>query len=315
MCPLAPLVPRIDEDKAVFAKPVVRNRLDADIFQVSLEFLRRRTCQQDAINASARCVVPLGSRSLVTRIGHIKIVPGRIHHRFVCLSVRHTPIPAGRRLVSLARHIEVICGVHAKVVRIGELAHEVPARDHVDVPEACRLGHLTPFRDNRLDVRNDLRPIHHKDWDVLVFSNLDVTRILERDEHIAEQGHHVFASIVLRHDDVIHATIPPARPVLVRPTEAEWEVDVLRNQIVVYRLFKESFPIGEMVIVEAKAVDAVLSGHRRLLPHHVHVRKIIIADVLMRHMRLIMPFEERLRLPDIRPLRKPFPPPLVIFRY
>src|SRR5215207_4812513 len=95
----------------------------------------------------------------------------------------------------------------------------------------------------------------------------------------------------LSDQDVLILPVPAARPVLIRPTKAEWELDVLRFQKLFDGSFKKS-AAPEPVVMKAEASNAVLASQVDLLPHDIDQTQIVKSQ-LSGKMGLVVPNELR----------------------
>ena len=64
--------------------------------------------------------------------------------------------------------------------------------------------------------------------------------------------------MLLLHQDLLLGAVPAPRPVLVRPADAEREIERPVSQQLVERTLEQA-PAGEPVVVVAEAVNAVLA--------------------------------------------------------
>ena len=111
----------------------------------------------------------------------------------------------------------------------------------------------------------------------------------------------VLPAVPLRLQDILVAAVPPARPRLVRPAEAEREVGLARGQHLGERPLEESLPV-EPVVVVAEAVYPVLAGELGLRLARLGQPKIVEAQVCG-NVRLVVTREEGLRARDVAATR------------
>jgi hypothetical protein len=115
---------------------------------------------------------------------------------------------------------------------------------------------------------------------------------------------------MLLEQDLRTAAVPRTGPVLVRPAQAEREVDL--------RVLEESLDGAlehpsavEPVVVEAEAVHAVATREVRLPLQDLGEPQVVESHV-GRQAGLVVPAEPGQRLRHVRPLREPRTPPRVV---
>src|SRR5690606_35735994 len=143
----------------------------------------------------------------------------------------------------------------------------------------------------------------------------DVIRMVEKAAELGKVRLPVVASAVdLGLQYLLVLAGPASRPRFVGPAQAERQVGLAVLQHEFERRVKQP-GAGEPVMVVAETVDAVLARQVGLAPADGRVREIVVADVSVRHDRLRMTGEQRVRLPHQGPLGEAFAPPAVVLRY
>jgi hypothetical protein len=107
--------------------------------------------------------------------------------------------------------------------------------------------------------------------------------------------------------------VPPASPWFIGPTQTKWQVGCPGPQNFVEWPFEQS-PALEPIVIIAKAVHPILLCHIRLSFPGLWQAQVVKAKI-SRQVRLVMSAKPRPSFHNIRPLRKPLAPPLVIFGY
>ena len=122
----------------------------------------------------------------------------------------------------------------------------------------------------------------------------------------------VLFAVRLRHEHVVLLSVPPARPVLVRPADAERKTRASVFEQPLERALEQALAV-EPVVVEAEPVHPVALGQGHLL--EVGLSKAEIVEPQVRgQTRLKVPLEVRACAGDVPPLREALPPPDVILR-
>ena len=105
--------------------------------------------------------------------------------------------------------------------------------------------------------------------------------------------------------------VPAPAPVLVRPVQAEADVDRRIGQKVLHRPFQQT-PAIEVVVVEAEGSHAGMAGGLGLLVQHpCSIRKVVVT-VIAGNAGLVMPLETRYAARDIAPFGEPRSPPAIV---
>ena len=120
----------------------------------------------------------------------------------------------------------------------------------------------------------------------------------------------VVHAVPLLEENFLVLAVPAARPVLVRPAEAEGKVGLAARQHLVEGPLEDA-PAAEPVVVIAEPVNQVVGRERRLRGAHLREAQVVEAE-LPRQMRLVMPREPRPRPDDLLPLGEPWAPPFVV---
>src|SRR5688572_19943809 len=98
----------------------------------------------------------------------------------------------------------------------------------------------------------------------------------------------VFGRIWLRNQDFILGNVPGARPVMIGPAEAKWEIRAAAAQHFIERALQKT-PPAEPVMVITKSVHAVFPGQFSLLLSRFRDSEVIKTEV-GGQMRLVMSF-------------------------
>src|SRR5581483_13468 len=143
--------------------------------------------------------------------------------------------------------------------------------------------------------------------------DFDVARILERRNQLANVLPIIRIGIVLLEQQLLCASVPGACPVFVGPEQAKRKLWLAGCQHLCERTLQDSSSI-EPIVVVAKAMDAVLSGKRRLSFTYLGDPKIVKTEIC-RQVRLVMAREQWPRAYDIGPFGKARSPPGVVLRH
>ena len=141
----------------------------------------------------------------------------------------------------------------------------------------------------------------------------DVARITQHRDEVEDESAVVVLAVLLGDEHLVVEAIPGAGPILVGPADAEWKVGPALCEQAVERLFEKS-PAVEPVVVEAETVDPMTAGHVGLPLEDSAVIEIVVANVGMRHMRLLVPAIHGAATADVSPLGEPVAPPKVVLR-
>ena len=139
----------------------------------------------------------------------------------------------------------------------------------------------------------------------------DVARVAQGRQQVSQKPLVAFGRVPLFEEHLAVEAVPGPRPVLVGPTEAERKVRAAARQQSLHRLLEDP-PAVEPIVVEAEAVDAVPAGQFGLPLEHGLVGQVVVADVGMRHARLLVAGEHRPGPPDVGPLGESLAPPGVV---
>src|SRR6185295_16061666 len=103
-----------------------------------------------------------------------------------------------------------------------------------------------------------------------------------------------------------------ARPVLVRPADAERKIGLAGGQHRVERLLEQPLS-AEPVVVVAERIDAMLAGEVRLRDACARIGEIVVAE-LRRLVRLRVTGKDGSAAPNVGPLGKSLTPPGIVLR-
>src|SRR5882757_1225467 len=142
--------------------------------------------------------------------------------------------------------------------------------------------------------------------------NGDVAIIKEDICHIINEANIVFKRVILADQKLGIRTIPSARPVFVRPADAERQVWLPVLQQELQRLLQKSSPLKPIGIV-AKAMNAVTAGQVCLLPARLHQSHVVETQIGGQPRRLVCR-ELRTHLGDVGPFSEARAPPSVVLR-
>src|SRR6185295_4839967 len=143
-------------------------------------------------------------------------------------------------------------------------------------------------------------------------ANPDVRRMAQVPAEILDDRHVVLFAVRLRHQHLVLPSVPPARPVFVRPADAERKTGTSVFEQPLERSLEQALAV-EPVVVEAETTHSVALGQGHLLDVGLWKAEIVVAQI-RGETRLKVPLEVRACAGDVPPLREALPPPDIIFR-
>ena len=201
-----------------------------------------------------------------------------------------------RRIEAKAPRIGLVEGVHCG---------QMQAR------QALTLGDPSPPVGAGRRVGEQPRPVDGQERQA---RDSDISGIAEGRQQVAQKPLVGVGRVTLLQEHLAVEAVPGSRPVLVGPAEAEGKVGLAAGQKSFNRLLEDP-PAVKPVVIKAEPVDPVTAGHLGLPLEHGRVGEVVIANVWMRHVRLLMAGEHRPGPADIGPFGEALTPPGVVFRH
>src|SRR5687767_1763210 len=320
--PFAPLVPRVHEHQ-VFLGAERREAAQHTGEPLLVEI--RRSAPDD------RCVIPATRRIVPARrhSGKALVVdPGLRQHRADHLVIIvdivplieiageseragiapvRLPAERGREVVPVG--LELDRGIEAQCVRIVALVGKAFDSAQVDFADAQCPCRLAPDLGRPRRIGEPARPVHQKDR---LAVDADVPLIAERTCQPLHVAPVVLLTILLGDQDLRILPVPPSRPVLIGPAEAERKPRLSRRENLVHRSLEQ--PVAaEPVVVIAEAEDAVLLRKLGLCGAGFRQAQVVETEIRW-EVRLMVSGELRARAYDVGPLGEALAPPPIILR-
>ena len=267
--------------------------------------------------ASTRCVVPTREHPGVVR-DWVPVGGGEVERKVVAVDIA-AQSTIHRSHVSLdGRSGDTVPGrerTHT-IDLIQHLTAErqvVPRRAHRDDVQATqpslRCESLEPAdRSGRL--RNLTQAVEHEQR---LPGDCDVAGVTHSRFDVCEEPFLPAARVTLRQKHVVVESVPTSRPRFVRPVQREPHVDAGIVEQVAQRAVQD-LVTGEPVVVEDEPVDPVVTRELSLGLDHQRVAQVVLTQCGIGEIRLLVAFEQRLRLSDIDPVGEAVPPEPVVLR-
>ena len=198
-------------------------------------------------------------------------------------------------------------GVESEHGGIGARRRSRLHRQKVQVADPEPLGLLTPALRCPSWLGKVCRPIHEEHRFAV---HPDVAAVCEGLGEPSDVLEVVVGRVGLANEYVGGLAIPRARPVLVRPAQAEREVRLAGSEDLVEGPLEQAPPL-EPVVVVAEAADAVSSSEICLRRTHLRDAEIVEAEV-GGYVGLVVSSVQRISACDVDPVGEPFAPPLVV---
>ena len=313
---LGPFVPRVDEDETFLLDEFLARVLD-DVLQPVVVGLEREILPHGVPGLAAAGIVPAEHGAAVEgvggEVGERAVFPEVVDDLLVVVIVAVVLVGlerGGRVHLERGDHVGRELDFAVDLDELLELValDERAAGPDLDLADAVVAAPQAPRRERLVRVRQDLRVV---DQDHGLAAAAEIAGIGDVALQVLDEVDVVFLGVVLLDQHGILLAVPRPGPVLVRPAQAEREVDLGVGDDVFERLLHELLAV-EPVVVEAERRDAVGFRQCGLLLHGLHVREVVVADVAMRRARLVMAREPRHGLPRVGPFGEAFAPPFVV---
>ena len=311
---LGPLIPGVDEHELPLGRLLPLHLLDGAPQPAAVELRRGVDPGRGPLHPPGR-IVPTGHHATVERV--VGRRPGeRVAKRLAV--VEHSAAeaavhPAEPRIPEVGgRNLErwkLDRRVEAKAPRIG-LVEGVHC-GQMQARQALALGEPPPAVGAGRWVGEQPRPVDGQERLTL---DRDIPRIAEGWQQVAQKPLVAVGRVTLLQEHLAVEAVPGPRPVLVGPAETEGKVRLAAGQKSFNRLLEDP-PAVKPVVVKAEPVDPVTAGHLGLPFEHGRVGEVVIANVWMRHVRLLMAGEHRPGPADIGPFGEALTPPGIVFRH
>ena len=311
---LGPFVPGVDAHQRGAEERLVLGAPDR-AFQPRLIFRRCRAVHDQSAALAPRVVVPAGDDGADQRErrrprqargpGHVVIIVDLGRKPVIQVG---QPLVDQRDVVDELVRRELDRAIHAEVAGIGiaeRLRHD---EDRVLAMAVAKGG--TPPRQARRTLGNQRRPVDHQHRPPV---EPDVARIGEMPRERRDQSRFVGRAVILPDQHLVFRAVPAAGPVLVRPHQAEREIDAAVGEEGFQRPVQQAVAV-EPVEIEDEARQAGPLRQVDLAAQHVGAFQPVMAEVAG-DPGLIMAGEARQGALQVGPLGKAPAPPGIVLRH
>ena len=305
-----PFVPRVDEHHALAAHrmPV---RI-ADRFGQPLPIARRRGVVERVAGAGfPRLVVPAREDPAEHRVIGQRPLDGGVDQTGVVHHVAAVVVALELQLFVAMRQpagqfVRRKLDGHVEAERGGILHVELDHPQH-DFADAVLAAVAPPAFGSRARIGQQRGPVDDHQGTTI---DADVSRIGDQRDQVGDETLVIGLGMVLADQDILVLPIPAPGPVLVRPADAEREIDAGADELLQRPL--QQAATREPVVMECESVQAVTARQFDLAVHHLRHAQVVITELAWQS-RLVVAGELRQRLANVGPFRESAAPPRVVF--